>query len=253
MRLGKTAWTAIALVAAAGAVALIASSWRGNSPLAGLQIETIAAIASLHRFGWAAFAGVQILISISGVLPASALGVAAGSIYGVGLGFVLSAAGSLAGATLAFGLSRSVFRPWIERRMRHRHQLQRIDTAIRDDGWRLACLIRWSPIMPFAATSYMLGLSAISFRDYCIGTLGSLPALFGYVMIGQIAGASLEASRGGFGLIRFGLLGAGLLATVVATLRIGRIAVAAIGYQPNGASAVELRAGKSTLLQDLEA
>jgi uncharacterized membrane protein YdjX (TVP38/TMEM64 family) len=88
-----------------------------------------------------------------------------------------------------------------------------------------------SPIMPFAATSHMLGLSAISFRDDCIGTLGSLPALLGYVAIGNLVGASVQASTSGAGLIRLGLLGAGVLATGIVTLRIGRIVAAVMGWR----------------------
>ena len=38
--------------------------------------------------------------------------------------------------------------------------------------------------MPFVATSYLLGLSAISLRDYMLGTLAALPALLGYVSLG---------------------------------------------------------------------
>jgi uncharacterized membrane protein YdjX (TVP38/TMEM64 family) len=143
----------------------------------------------------------------------------------------VSAASSLAGAGLAFGLSRSVFRRWIERRMRDRQRLRHLDAAIRRDGWRLACLVRLSPIMPFAATSYMLGLSSISFRDYCIGTLGSLPALFGFVVIGALGGAGIHASTSGAGLIHLALLSAGLLATGVVTLRIGKLVTAAIGWR----------------------
>jgi uncharacterized membrane protein YdjX (TVP38/TMEM64 family) len=188
------------------------------------------AIAATGTAGWIGFAALQVVVSVSGLLPASALGIAAGSIYGIGVGFTLSAASSLAGAALAFALSRSVFRPWIERRMLDRQRLRQVDAAIRRDGWRLACLVRLSPVMPFAATSYMLGLSSISFRDYCIGTLGSLPALFGYVAIGALAGASVHASTSGAGLIRLGMLAVGLVATVIVTLRIGKLVASATGW-----------------------
>jgi uncharacterized membrane protein YdjX (TVP38/TMEM64 family) len=229
-------WIAFGVIVLAAVVAVL-------SGVGGLSLPhgtaMIAAVAGFGAFGWIVFAGLQILVSVSGVLPASALGIAAGSVYGTVLGFSLSAASSLAGAALAFGLSRSVLRPWIERRMRDRQHLRRIDAAIRRDGWRLACLVRLSPIMPFAATSYMLGLSAISFRDYCIGTLFSLPALFGYVVIGSLAGAGVQASTSGTGLIRLGLLGAGLLATGIVTVRIGRIVAAVMGW---GSAAQQLDA-----------
>jgi hypothetical protein len=50
--------------------------------------------------------------------------------------------------------------------------------------------------MPFVATSDLLGLSAISLRDYMLGTLAALPALLGYVSLGAFAGAGLSASTG---------------------------------------------------------
>jgi hypothetical protein len=53
------------------------------------------------------------VVSVSGVLPAAALAIAARSIYGMSICFTLSAANSPAEA--AFGVSRPAFRPWIER------------------------------------------------------------------------------------------------------------------------------------------
>ena len=55
-------------------------------------------------------------------------------------------------------------------------------------------LLRASPLTPFVATSYLLGLSAISVRDYMLGTLAALPALLGYVSLGAFARAGLSAS-----------------------------------------------------------
>jgi uncharacterized membrane protein YdjX (TVP38/TMEM64 family) len=42
-------------------------------------------------------------------------------------------------------------------------------------------------LMPFVATSYLLGLSAISLRDYMLGILAALPALLGYVLLGYVS------------------------------------------------------------------
>jgi hypothetical protein len=39
-------------------------------------------------------------------------------------------------------------------------------------------------LMPFVATSYLLGLSTISLRDYMHETLAAIPALLGYVSLG---------------------------------------------------------------------
>jgi uncharacterized membrane protein YdjX (TVP38/TMEM64 family) len=231
MTVQKAGWIAAGVILMGAAAVAVTRLSSGELIALPRGAEAIAAIVAMGTVGWIGFSGLQILVSVSGILPASALGIAAGSIYGVGVGFSVSAVSSLAGAGLAFGLSRSVFRPWIERRMRNRQRLRQVDAAIRRDGWRLACLLRLSPIMPFAPTSYMLGLSSISFRDYCIGTLGSLPALFGYVMIGALAGAGAHASSSGASLIRLVVLGVGLLATAVVTLRIGKLVATVIRWQ----------------------
>jgi uncharacterized membrane protein YdjX (TVP38/TMEM64 family) len=238
----RAKWLVVGIGLVAGVACFAALGQRvGDSLLRMLPRGSadLATIATIGTNSWLAFAGLQIAVSVSGFLPASALGIAAGSIYGIGLGFALSAASSLTGAGLAFGLTRSVFRPWIERQMRRRPDLRQIDATIRRDGWRLACLIRLSPIMPFAATSYLLGLSSISFRDYCIGTLGSLPALFGYVAIGAFAGAGVHAWSSGAGLTRLGLMFAGVLASGLATFRIGAVVSAAVNRQSVGGGSVE--------------
>src|SRR5207248_9119322 len=157
--------------------------------------------------------------------PASLLGVAAGVIYGLVPGFLLAAASTWAGALLSFFLSRSLFRATIERLAVRRPRLRDLDARIAQDGWKLVCLLRISPVMPFSATSFVLGLSAISLRDYAIGTLASLPALCGYVFIGTIADRGLSAWASGAGPLRFALLCVGALATLVLVLRLGQIAL----------------------------
>ena len=73
--------------------------------------------------------------------------------------------------------------------------------------------------MPFVATSYLLGLSAISLRDYMLGTLAALPALLGYVSLARSPG--LSASTGA-ARIQWALLAAGFAATALAVAHIGR-------------------------------
>lgn len=65
----------------------------------------------------------------------------------------------MTGALIAFFPSRSLFRPTIERLIAIRLGLHNIDALIAQDGLRLVCLMRISPVMPFSVTSCMLGLS----------------------------------------------------------------------------------------------
>jgi uncharacterized membrane protein YdjX (TVP38/TMEM64 family) len=171
------------------------------------------------------YAALQICVAVSGLLPASLLGVAAGAIYGFVPGFLLAATSTLAGALLSFLLSHSVFRPTVEKLVARHPRLRNLDALIARDGWRLVCLLRVSPVMPFSATSFILGLSPIGLRDYAIGTLASLPALCGYVFIGTLADTGVSAWSSGAGPVRWGLLGIGALATLLLILRLGQIVV----------------------------
>jgi uncharacterized membrane protein YdjX (TVP38/TMEM64 family) len=186
--------------------------------------ELLRATRHLGTTGGVLFTCAQILVAISGILPASIICMLAGAIYGFGLGLVIAVGGTMGGAMLAFALSRSLFRVSIERMLRRHTRLENLDQVIAHDGWRIVCLLRLSPLMPFSATSFALGLSSIGFGDYLIGTLASLPALVGYVFIGTVADATLVARASGITLYKWSLLAVGGLATLVLTLYIGKIA-----------------------------
>ncbi len=170
----------------------------------------------------------QILVAASGVLPASLVGIAAGGLYGVAGGFTLAASTTLAGAWLAFRASRSLLRPRIAAVLARRPRLAQVDAGLARGRWRFVCLLRISPVMPFAATSYSLGLSSVSTRDYLLGTLAALPALFGYVCIGALAHAGVSGGPAALGAFRLALFGFGFAATLLLTLQVGRLVARAL-------------------------
>lgn len=187
----------------------------------------IAAIHGLGLTGLLALGGAQFLVAASGFLPASVLGVAAGAVYGLGLGFAVAASGVLLGAVASFAVSRSMFRPFLARHLKRVPRLEHIDRALARDGWRFVCLLRLSPLMPFAIASYTLGLSSVGFAAYCLGTLASLPALLLYVFLGTLAKTGASSLATGAGTWQWVLLIAGGLATIALTWRIGQIAMRA--------------------------
>jgi uncharacterized membrane protein YdjX (TVP38/TMEM64 family) len=134
----------------------------------------------------------------------------------------------MAGALLSFGLSRSLFRNVVARQFARHPGLARFDAWLAEDGWRVVCLLRISPVMPFAATSYALGMSAVGIQAYVVGTVASLPALLGYVYIGTLAEAGLSASTTGAAPLQWAILGFGGSATAVLTRIIGSLAHRAI-------------------------
>jgi uncharacterized membrane protein YdjX (TVP38/TMEM64 family) len=199
-----------------------------------LAAGTMRTTHALGVTGWAMAAAVQTLIALCGILPASIGAFACGAAYGIGGGFLLSASATLAGAMLAFFLSRSIFRPLIVRALARAPRIARLEEGVARDGWRLVALLRCSPVMPFAVTSYAFGLTAIAPRAYLAGTLASLPALLGYVVLGDLTGAgvaSVGASQAS--AVRLALLALAIAATALLTWRIGLILQRAL--RPQGA------------------
>ncbi|MGC8530829.1 MAG: TVP38/TMEM64 family protein [Acidiphilium sp.] len=205
-----------ALLAAVAVGSLFGEQWSGA------VLTMLERLRHLGWIGWLIFALLQTLVALIGILPASLLGLAAGAVYGVALGFGLSAIGIMLGAAIAFALTRSALRPAIAHKLAANQRLARLDHAVGRDGWRLVLLMRVSPVMPFSLTSYALGLSAISPRDYALGTLAALPALLLYVAIGTLSRSGLAALHG-HAPIHLVLVGVAIIATGLLSLRLGRL------------------------------
>jgi uncharacterized membrane protein YdjX (TVP38/TMEM64 family) len=182
--------------------------------------DVLRAAAGLGPAGWLALVGAQTVIAAVGVVPASLLAVAAGTLYGLVPGFLLAASATLAGALISFWLSRSAFRPLLHRAIARRTALANIDASMARDGWRIVCLFRINPIMPFAPTSFLLGLSGVTTRNYMLGTLASLPALLLYVAAGTLARSGLEVWHGGAGRLNLAVGAFAVAATLALSARL---------------------------------
>ncbi len=196
-----------------------------------------ARLAELGPAGLAILLVVQALVAASGVVPASGVGIAAGALLGPVEGFCVAALGTMTGALITFAVARTVLGARALARFGGR-RLAALDGALAAEGWRLVCLIRLSPIMPFAPTSLALGASTVGLRDYALGTLAALPALFAYVALGAMGqgGGHLLSGAGPAEWLRLGVLSAGAVATVLLMLRLRRILGRAVpGHAlPNG-------------------
>jgi uncharacterized membrane protein YdjX (TVP38/TMEM64 family) len=160
------------------------------------------------------FALLQILVAATGILPASLIAIAAGASFGVAGGFLVCGGGMTIGGILAFLIARSALRPWIARRIGHLPAFVRLDEAVASGDWKIACLIRLSPVMPFAATSYGLGLTRMTFRSFLLGLVASLPALLGYVALGALGKAGLAGGTGAGSWFSGLMLGIGVAASI---------------------------------------
>lgn len=200
-------------------------------------------------FGLAYVAAVVLFI------PASALTVAAGSIFGPLVGTIVTSLASTTGSALAFLISRFLARDAVARRLRQNPRFAAIDRAIGKDSWKLVALLRLSPAIPFNLQNYAYGLTGIRFWT-CVLTswVAMLPGTLLYVYLGYVGRASVEAAAGGRSrsLAEWAMLLVGLMATIAVTVYITRLARKAMNEaaplaDPNeeGVSSLEQPPGKA--------
>jgi uncharacterized membrane protein YdjX (TVP38/TMEM64 family) len=65
-------------------------------------------------------------------------------------------------------------------------------------GLKMAFMIRLTPGIPFIVLNYLLSLTKISMKDYCLGTIGLIPMLFVFVMVGTTVTNIQNAAHGDF-------------------------------------------------------
>jgi len=167
-------------------------------------------------------------------IPGSLLTLAAGAIFGLVRGTLYTFCGATLGASAAFLVARYVARGVIERKIAGNAKFAAIDRAVGQEGWKIVALLRLSPIFPFNLLNYALGLTRVRFLHYFLASIAMLPGTLLYVYYGKAAG-SLAAVAGGAktekGAEYWVTLGVGLVATIIVTAFITRLAGRALRQQ----------------------
>jgi uncharacterized membrane protein YdjX (TVP38/TMEM64 family) len=190
-------------------------------------VEFNGSIAHLGFWGIILFIAGYILATVL-FFPASVLTVGAGFVFGVFLGTVIVSIASTIGAAFAFLIARYVARDQIERKLSSNQSFKKVDRAIGKQGVKLVFLLRLSPLIPFNLSNYFYGLTAVKFWPYVIASwIGMLPGTFLYVYLGAAGKAGLSGATGQSSdrsPWEYLLFGIGLIATVIVTVWITRIA-----------------------------
>ena len=168
------------------------------------------------------------------LLPGSLLTLAAGYIFGLGVGYAVVAVGSVVGASCAFLIGRFAAREWVEQKLAAMPRFAALDRAIEQRGPLIVLLTRLSPVFPFNLLNYALGLTGVSFTAYAlVSWVGMIPGTLLYVYLGSVAadlGSVLSGDVGTSGLGNW-VFYLGLIATLVLTIVITRIAGRALNAQ----------------------
>ncbi len=206
----------------------------------------------VQGFGfWGPFVfGLIYIVTTVLLLPALALTLAAGAVFGLVQGTITVSLASTTGAAFAFLIARYLARGKMAQFARKNPRFEAIDHAIGQGGWKVVALLRLSPAVPFNLQNYLYGLTRIRFWT-CVLTswLAMLPGTFMYVYLGHIGGRGLQAAAGAETSQSAGewaMLGVGLLATVAVTVYIARIAGAAIRRSTHITEALPANSAQTT-------
>lgn len=212
--------TLIALALAAAAV-LLARHF-------GMQDLLAPALDRVEAMGPAGAAVFVLLYIVAAVflVPGSALTLGAGAIYGVGWGFLIVSLASTLAAGAAFLIGRHLARGWVEKKVAGNPTFAAIDAAVAEGGWKIVGLTRLSPVFPYTLLNYAYGLTKVPFKEYFLASwIGMMPGTVMYVYLGALAG---ELARAVGGRERttaeWALYAGGLVATVVVTIYVTRLA-----------------------------
>lgn len=157
------------------------------------------------------------------LIPASALTVGAGAIFGFAAGSIVVIIGATLGACLAFLLGRTVFRRRVAAMTASSPKLGAIDRAIAAEGTRIMLLMRISGFPPFTWTNYALSVTGVRLSTYAWTTFaGIIPGVMAFTWAGA-AGAAALTGNANRTLLIVTAIGA-----IAVSLYIARIAARAI-------------------------
>ena len=197
--------------------------------LEGLQIW----VQRLGPWGPAVFAAIYAVWTVL-FLPGAALTLAGGAIFGLGKGLLAVWAGASVGLAVSFLIARYLARERVSAFARSNPKFGAIDRAIGQGGWKIVAMLRLSPVMPFNVQNYLYGVTAIGFVPAVLTSAAFIvPGTFLYIYLGHVAAQAAEAASGGQGrsAAEWGLLAVGLLATVLVTVYVTKLASKALKEQ----------------------
>ena len=183
-------------------------------------------VGQLGPWGAIIFIAIYVVATVL-FIPGSGLTLGAGAVFGVMWGSIYVSIGSTLGATCAFLVGRYLARNAIARKIAGNEHFAAIDKAVANEGWKIVGLTRLSPVFPFTLLNYAFGLTRVKLGHYMLASwIGMMPGTVMYVYLGSLAKAASGERTHTTG--EWVLYGVGLLATLVVTIFVTRIAKQAL-------------------------
>ncbi len=163
--------------------------------LLGGQLDAVqSAIAASGALGPVVYVVLHVVLTLVPVSKNLLSGVA-GALFGLAGGIVISWAASMLSALVGFAIARRLGRDAVAELSGPR--LARVERVLQRQGVAAVLVSRLTPVLPFTIVNYGAGVSAVSRRDFLVGTaVGIVPGTVGYAALGASAGRSVAIVAG---------------------------------------------------------
>ncbi|MEH6346584.1 MAG: FAD-dependent oxidoreductase [Bermanella sp.] len=154
---------------------------------------------------------IYVVMTALSVPGAAAMTLIGGAIFGFGWGLLLISFASSLGATLAFSISRLLFKDWVQSKFSE--HLKTINKGVEKDGAFYLFTLRLIPIVPFFVINLVMGLMPIrAVTFYWVSQVGMLAGTAVFVNAGAQLGQLDDLSLSG--IMTPGILGSFVLLAI---------------------------------------
>lgn len=151
--------------------------------------------ARIAEFGWwgpLVFIALYAVVAVTPI-PVTIMAVAAGAIFGLPVGTVVSIIGVVIGCYGGYGIARGLGRDAVMRLLGSHAEV--IEERLEDGGFYAVCTLRLMPGIPYWPVNYGSGALGITSRDFLVATaLSALPGQVSLIAIGAFLGDPSLAS-----------------------------------------------------------
>jgi uncharacterized membrane protein YdjX (TVP38/TMEM64 family) len=129
-----------------------------------------------------------LLYTISSPIPfiASFMSAAAGLLFGVFTGTILSITAATLSGLIPFYLARSLGREWVEGRIKNQQLHRAYEKSTGRGGFMFVLLMRLVPVLPWEVQNYVAGLTKVKIPEFLLGTvIGIIPGSFALNFLGD--------------------------------------------------------------------
>ncbi len=218
------------LVCCLGGIAIAAAKYLHLQELLQTSLVWVNSLGSFKPIAFISIYNIATILFVPGII----LTMSGGVLFGAVWGSIYVAIAATLGAIGAFLIGRYLCRKMFVRMIQGHPKFIAIDRAVAEDGFKIVLLTRLSPILPFNLLNYTFGITQVSLRDYSLGSIGIIPGTIMYVYLGDLIGDLAMLSQPNLSvspeteILQWIIRGVGLIATVVMSIYLARLAKKAL-------------------------